>query len=274
MLSSPPGAAARRGGRARCSAGAAPTRSCASASAMEQVPFRHLVGAGGAAGVAGGRGAGGSRGLATGGRLDQHRRAGEHARRLRPPARARGAARRRRQRVPRAEAEPRDPVGDVPLPDARACAGRGHDDGRVRGLPLRRVLLDWDAERERMGRFKERFDARRRGADRRPRDRHQAQRRRPRGRDRRRAPQPAGRRVLLLARRGRDRGRDHVLGVPGGRGAARGRERAARLLRRARRRRVGVGERGGAALGARPRRGRARARRARDRLQPRASSGT
>ena len=78
------------------------------------------------------------------------------------------------------------------------------------------VLLDWDAEGEKMQRIKERFDqadeVRIVGA----RDRPALQHRRPRRPRRRRPREHAGRRGLLLAGRGFDGGSRHVLGVPGG----------------------------------------------------------
>ena len=102
-------------------------------------------------------------------RLDPRRRAREHPRRRRPAAGAARGDHEGRAPADRTPARARHPVGHVPLPHARARAGRRNEPARLRGLPLRRGA-------PRLGRRGREDEAdqgtvrpRRGGADRRPR---------------------------------------------------------------------------------------------------------
>ena len=91
-----------------------------------------------------------------------HRRPGarEHARRLGDAGRAHAGRPGGLPAGTGAHALARAAVGRLPVPDAGARPGRG--DARPTSSPSSSTapcLLDWDAERERMSRYAERFDA-------------------------------------------------------------------------------------------------------------------
>ena len=146
-------------------------------------------------------------------RADRRRRAGEHARPLLAvdTERLRALPGRASARRSSALFTARAAVGRLPVPDAGARAGRRAC--RPTSSPTSSTapcLLDWDAERERMQRYADRFDAAEQvrivgaGTD------LTLSIAGPRDEGRRRRRQHARRRVLLLPGRGLRRGRDHV----------------------------------------------------------------
>ena len=103
--------------------------------------------------------------------------------------------------------------GQFPTPALAQDAGMSTD--AFADFLFGAVLRDWDAERERMSRYAELFEAAERGAHRRRRDRPDAVDRGAEVQRRCGRREPSRRRVLHLAGRGLGGGRDHVRRVPG-----------------------------------------------------------
>ena len=186
----------------------------------------------------------------------------------RRPGRAGGAPAGRDADAPRALPARREAVGRLLLPDGGAAQDAGMTLPAVRGLPLRRRADRLGGARRDGWRGSPSGSTGRDRADRRRGHRPDLQPRGPRGQGRRARREHAGRRDLLLARRGLGRRCHQLFGVPRLLHRPRGQRRPLPLRGRADRRRIRDERRGVPDRHARHRRGRAPAGRVRDRLQP------